>query len=180
MKVLIIENDYNKLDNAIRVLRRHFKSAKIVHVNNYNDAIKKCSTKNDIDKFDLIILDMTFCRARPYKNSDPVLHPQTGSMFLAHLAHREANTPVIIYSKAKDYLKIYKSFLFPSFISICYNHDSFPIFVEGSEVQKLYDEATAIGEKLLAASNFVIGHAHDVTEFETTLLRHWNIMKKAG
>ena len=53
MKVLIIENDSNRLDNTIRVLRRYFKSAKIVHINNYNDAIKTCSTTRDIDEFDL-------------------------------------------------------------------------------------------------------------------------------
>ena len=180
MKVLIIENDSNRLDNTIRVLRRYFKSAQIVHINNYNDAIKACYTKKDIDEFDLIILDMTFCRARPYKNADPILHPQTGSMFLAHLANRKSNTPVIIYSKEKDYLEMYKTFLFPSFMSICENCDSFPLFVEGSEVDKIYQEVTAIGEELLSASNFIIGHAHTNTELEKFLLIYRNLMKKAG
>ena len=86
MKVLIIENDANKLDNAIRIVKKCFKSAKIVHINNYNDAIKVCSTKKQIEEFKLIVLDMAFCRAKPFDGVDPVLHPKTGSMFLAHLA----------------------------------------------------------------------------------------------
>lgn len=180
MKVLIIENDANKLGNAIRIVKNHFKSAKIVHINNYNDAIKTCSTTRDIDEFDLIILDMVFCRAKPHEGVDPILHPQTGSMFLAHLAQKKSCTPTIIYSFEKDYLVKYKQFLFPTFETICYNYDSFPLFVEGSEVGKLYDEITAEGEELLRASNFIIGHAHNYAELEKTLRKYWNIMKKAG
>ena len=180
MKVLIIDSDANRVDNTIRIVKRRFKSVKIVHINNYNDAIKTCSTTRDIDEFDLIILDMAFCRARPYKGVEPILHPQTGSMFLAHLAKRISCTPVIIYSSEKDYLKTYKQFLFPAFETICYNYDSYPLVVEGSEVGKLYDEITAEGEELLRASNFVIGHAHNHAEFETILCNRRIIMKKAG
>ena len=180
MKVLIIENDSIKLDNTIQMVRRTFKSAKIVHINNYNDAIKRCYTKRDINEFDLIILDMAFCRANPHENTDPVLHPQAGSMFLAHLAKRNSNTPVIIYSYEKDYMKIYKNFLFPSFESICYNFDSYPLFLEGSEVDNLYKEITRNGEELLSASNFIIGQAHNLAELETHLRKIWNLMKKAG
>lgn len=175
MKVLIIESNINTLDNAIRTVRRHFKSAKIVHVNNYNDAIK-----TNIDEFDLIIMNMFFCRAKPYENTDPILHTQTGSMFLAHLARKKACTPVIIYSSTKDYMEIYKSFLFPSFELICYNFDSYPLFIEGSEVEKLYNESTANGEKLLQASNFVIDHAHTLAELERSLYKFRHLMKKAG
>ena len=180
MKVLIIENDANKLDNAIRIVKRYFKSAEIVHVNNYNDAMKTCYTKRDIDEFDLIILDMAFCRARPYENTDPILHPQTGSMFLAHLANRKSCTPVIIYSFEKDYLELYKKFLFPSFESICYNYDSYPLFVEGSEVAKLYEEISAIAEELLTASSFIINHAHTHAELEKAIYEFRHLMKKAG
>ena len=180
MKVLIIDNDANRVDNTIRIVKRQFKSAKIVHINNYNDAIKACSTTRDIDEFDLIIMDMVFCRARPNRGIDPVLHPQAGSMFLSHLAKKSCCTPVIIYSQEKDYLKKYKQFLFPTFETLCYNYDSYPLFIEGSEVGKLYDEITAEGEALLNASNFIIGHAHNHTEFENFLRNHWIIMKKAG
>ena len=179
MKVLIIENDANELDNAIRIVKKFFKSAKIVHINNYNDAIKVCSTKKQNEEFKLIVLDMAFCRAKPLEGVDPVLHPKTGSMFLAHLAENKSCTPVIIYSYEKDYLEKYKAFLFTSFETICYNNDSYPLFVEGSEVGRLYDEITSIGEKLLNASNFIIGHAHNQTELEQILRTHWNIMKKA-
>lgn len=180
MKVLIIGNDTNKLDNAIRIVRRYFKSAKIVHINNYNDAVKTCSTKKDIDEFDFIILDMVFCRAKPHECADPVLHHQTGSMFLAHLARKSSCTPVIIYSQEKDFLEMYKNFLFPSFETICYNYDSFPLFVECSEVAKLYTEITAISEELLNASNFIIGHAHNHAELQKTIHKYRKIMKKTG
>lgn len=180
MKVLIIENDANKLDNAIRIVKKVFKSAKIVHFNNYNDALKACSSKRDIDEFNLIILDMVFCRAKPYEGAEPIKHPLTGSMFLAHLAKRNSTTPVIIYSYEKDYMEMYKEFLFPSYETICYNYDSYPIFIEGSIVGKLYDEITAEGEKLLKASKFIVGHAHNRTELEHIVHKHWNIMKKAG
>ena len=180
MKVLIIENDSNKLDNAIRIVKRYFKSAKIVHINNYNDAIQKCYTKRDIDEFDLIIIDIAFCRTNPHENPDPVLHPQAGAMFLAHLAKRKSCTPVIIYSSVKDYMAKYKEYLFPSFETICDNFDSHPLFVEGSDVDKLYQEIIAYGNELLNSSNFVIGHAHNHTDFETTFHKYWNLMKKAG
>lgn len=180
MKVLIIENDSNKLDNAIRIIKRCFKSAQIVHMNNYNDAIKACNTKREIDGFNLIVIDIAFCRANPRENPDPVLHPQAGAMFLAHLAGRKACTPVIIYSYEKDYLEIYKNYLFPTFETICDNYDSHPLFVEGSDVDKLYTEITAYGNELLNASNFVIGHAHNLNELNIHLRQIWNQIRKAG
>lgn len=180
MKVLIIENDANKLDNAIRIVKKRFKSAKIVHVNNYNDAITVCSTKKDIEEFNLIVLDMAFCRAKPLAEVNPILHPQAGSMFLSHLATRNSHTPVIIYSYENDYLEKYKTFLCPSFETICYNYDSYPLFVEGSQVAKLHAEITSVGEELLNASNFIIGHAHNQAELEQILRSYWRIMKKAG
>ena len=180
MKVLIIVNDSVKLDNAIRMVKRYFKSAQVVHVNNYNDAVKTCYTKREINEFNLIIIDMVFCRADPHENPDPVLHPQAGSMFLSHLAKRKTCTPVIIYSTTKDYLKDYKEFLFPSFETICDNFDSHPLFVEGSDVDKLYREITVYGNELLNASNFVIGHAHTLAELEKSIYKLRNLMKKAG
>lgn len=180
MKVLIIENDANKLDNAIRIVKKSFKSAKIVHINNFNDAYKACYKKSDIDEFDLIILDMVFCRAKPYEGTDPVKHRWAGSMFLSHLAKRKSTIPVIIYSTEANYLEKYKEYLFPAFQTFCYNYDSYPLFVEDSTVGKLYNEATAVAQELLEASDFVIGHAHTHTELGNIIRNHWNIMKKAG
>ncbi len=180
MKVLIIENDFDKLDSAIRIVKKHFKSAKIVHINNYNEALKSCYSKKDIDKFDLIIFSMKFCRANPNGNPDPTKHPLAGSMFLSHLAQRKSKTPVIIFSDETNYLDIYKAYLFPAFETFCYNCDSYPLFVEGSMVGKLYDEATTLSQEIFDASNFVIGHAHTQNELDFFILKLRNIMKKAG
>jgi len=180
MKVLIIENDFDKLDSAIRIVKKSFKSVRIVHINNYTEALKACYSKKDIEKFDLIIFSMQFCRANPHGNPDPVKHPLAGAMFLSHLAQRKSTTPVIIFSDEKNYLDIYIAYLFPAFETFCYNYDSYPLFIEGSMVGKLYDEATARGQDILNASNFVIGHAHTQNELDILIRKFWNIMKKAG
>ena len=180
MKVLIIESCSDKLENAIRIVKTVCESANVVHIDNFNDALKVCYKKSDIDEFNLIILDIAFCRVKPYEGTDPIKHRFAGSMFLAHLAGKKSTVPVIIYSSETDYLEIYREYLFPAFETFCYNYDSHPIFVEGSTVGRLYEEATAKAQELFNASNFIISQAYSSDELKFILHNHWHIMEKAG
>ena len=180
MKVLIIGNDSNRLDITISIVKSFFKSAKIVHIDNFNEAYKVCYRKKDINKFNLIILDMEFCRAKPYKGTNPTKHKWTGCMFLSHLAERECNIPVIVYSSEDDYMERYKTYLFPSFEKFCDHYDSHPISIEGSDVGKLYDEVISVATKILENSHFIIGGVRTTQELKNIIHTHWNIMEKAG
>ena len=67
MKVLIIEDNDYKLDDAIRTINAH-EITEYVHVNNYMEAYSLLR-KGVIDEFDFIILDIQFFETRPLLDS---------------------------------------------------------------------------------------------------------------
>lgn len=169
MKVLIIEDNEYKLEDAIQTLQK-FGITDYVHVNNYIQAVDICFRKKKLDEFDFIILDIQFYEYRAVDTFRTLPDQQAGYKFLYQLASKKASKPVFIFSSVTDYLKEYNDFLFPSFeeYSRHFNHGSQPfLFTRISEQKSRYDEMKRENSEILECTNFVVGHAHNKYELQS-------------
>ena len=96
MKVLIIEDNNYKLDDAIRIINAHG-ITEYVHINNYMEAYSLLR-KELVDQFDFIILDIQFYETRPLLDSRAMPHQYAGYKFLLRLASENKSIPVFIFS----------------------------------------------------------------------------------
>ena len=167
VKVLIIEDNKYKLEDAIQVLQKNG-ITDYVHVNNYLDAVNVCFRKQRLSEFDFIILDIQFFEYRPLDRTLPDQY--AGYRFLYKLAAAQSSTPVLVFSSVEDYLKEYKDFLFPSYAeySKSYMRNSF-IFSVASTIHTKYEEDKKRNQQILEYTNFVIGHAHNKHELHNLL-----------
>ena len=161
MKVLIIEDNDSKLEDAIRILDSHGITER-VHVNNYMEAYRLCFRNNILDDIDFIILDIQFYKYRPLIGERQLPDQHAGYKFLMQLAEKEKTVPVFVFSSVDDYQKEYNEFLFPSFSEYraASPSPSFIISRLDSERQK-YDSQMAKNKEILEKTSFVLGQAHN-------------------
>lgn len=176
MKVLIIEDNKYKLEDAIRILQE-FGINDYVHVNSYLEAVDICFRKKRLSEFDFIILDIQFYLYRQFPDSRHLPDEHAGYKFLYQLASSGSTKPVFVFSSVKDYLAEYTEFLFPSFSDyskqFIENSYSF-IFARASRISEKYEENTKKNKQILENSNFVIGHAHNRYELKQLVASYLN------
>ena len=171
MKVLIIEDNNYKLDEAIRIINTHGIS-EYVHVNNYMEAYSLLR-KDDIDQFDFIILDIQFYESRPLLDSRAMPHQCAGYKFLLRLTSNDKSIPVFIFSSIENFEEGYKEFLFPSFSEYSKKYTSSPIYFRESYYTRRYHEEMKENEVVLEKTlEFVRGHAHNQYELEILITKY--------
>lgn len=171
VKVLILEDNNYKLEDAIRTLQENG-ITDYVHVNNYLEAVDICFRKKRLSEFNFIILDIQFYEYRPLIGSRMLPDQHAGYKFLYKLASAKSSIPVLIFSSVSDYFKEYNDFLFPSLSeyskSFTKDSQSF-IYARASTISAKYEEMTKENKHILENSTFVIGHAHNSYELKTLI-----------
>lgn len=172
MKVLIIEDNDYKLDNAIRVIGKH-EITEYVHVNNYMEACNLLR-KGLLDEIDFIILDIQFYETRPLLDSRGAMPDQhAGYKFLLRLASADKTIPVFLFSSIDSFEEGYKEFLFPPFSEYRIKFVSSPIFYRESYYSNRYKEEMKANEEIQKKTlGFVRGHAHNQYELETLIRQY--------
>lgn len=169
MKVLIIEDNDYKLDNAVRILESHGITNR-VHVNNNMEAYRMCFRQNLLDEIDFIILDIQFFEYKPLIGDRQMPDQYAGYKFLLRLASASKSIPVFIFSSVNSFEEGYKEFLFPPFSEYRKKFDSSPIFYRESYCYNKYSEEMRSNEEIQKKTlSFVIGHAHNDYELETLI-----------
>lgn len=169
MKVLIIEDNNYKLDDAIRTLKE-FGIEEYVHVNNFMEAYNLCFRKKLLDEIDFVILDIQFYELRPLIGGRDLPDQHAGYKFLRQLAFQKITIPVFIFSSVQDYASEYRDFLFPSFSEYVNQFKSSDfLFVRASSYSEKYHAEMKKNEELLSNTNFVIGQAHNKYELHTLI-----------
>ena len=169
MKVLIIEDNDYKLDNAVRILK-DFGIENYIHVNNFIEAYRLCFRQNILDEIDFIILDIQFYECRPLIGGRALPDQQAGYKFLRQLAYLSMTIPVFVFSSVEDYMSEYREFLLPTFTKYVKQFKSSDfLFTRMSTYSEKYETEMKVNEELLNRSNFVIGHAHNEYELQTLL-----------
>lgn len=176
MKVLIIEDNDYKLEDAIQTLRE-LGITDYVHINNYYEAINLCFRKQRLSEFDFIILDIQFYEYRPLRGGRDLPDQHAGYKFLYQLASKESKVPVFIFSSVSDYLQEYQDFLFPSLSEYSRhfgsNSQSF-LFARASTLSMQYEKHKRENEQILEKTTFVIGHAHNRYELKPLIETYLN------
>lgn len=158
MKVLIIEDNDYKLEDAIRILGKH-EITEYVHVNNYMEAYS-LFRKGLMDEFDFIILDIQFYETRPLLDSRAMPDQYAGYKFLFKLASESKTIPVFIFSSVASFEDGYKEFLFPPFSEYRRKFSSSIIFYRESYYTNRYQEEMKTNEDIQKKTlGFVQGHA---------------------
>lgn len=171
MKVLIVEDNSYKLDDAIRILNKH-EITEYVHVNNYMEAYNLLR-KGVIDEFDFIILDIQFYETRPLLDSRAMPDQYAGYKFLFKLASDGKTIPVFIFSSVDSFEDGYKEFLFPAFSEYRRKFTSSTIFYRESYYTNRYQEEMQSNEEIQKKTlSFVQGHARYDYELEI-LIKHY-------
>ena len=169
MKVLIIEDNDYKLDDAIRTLKE-FGIEDYVHVNNFMEAYRMCFRQNLLDGTDFIILDIQFYELRPLLGSRALPDQHAGYKFLRQLAYQKMTIPVFVFSSVTDYVAEYRDFLFPSFSKYVDQFKSSDfLFTRASAYSEKYHTEMKANEELLNQTNFVIGQAHNRYELQSLI-----------
>lgn len=176
VKVLIIEDNDYKLEDAVQILQAHG-ITDYVHVNNYYEALNICFRKRRLSEFDFIILDIQFYECRPLRGGRDLPDQHAGYKFLHQLASKGSNIPVFVFSSVDDYLQEYKAFLFPSLSEYSRhfnsNTQSF-LFARASTISMQYEKYKRENEEVLEKTTFVIGHAHNRYELKTLIEAYLN------
>ena len=171
MKVLIIEDNNYKLDDAIRIINDH-EITEYVHINNYMEAYSLLR-KGDISQFDFIILDIQFYETRPLHDSRAMPHQHAGYKFLLRLASMDIAIPVFIFSSVDSFKEGYKEFLFPPFSEYSKKYTSSPVYFRESYYTRRYHEEMKENEEIQAKTlEFVRGHAHNQYELEDLIKQY--------
>ena len=169
MKVLIIEDNDYKLDDAVRVLRE-FGIEEYVHVNNFIEAYRMCFRKNLLDEIDFIILDIQFYECRPLRGSHALPDQHAGYKFLRQLAYQDKSIPVFVFSSVTDYLVEYKEFLLPPFLEYVKQFKSSDfLFSRAATLSEKYDVEMSENKEIFSKTNFVIGQAHNYYELKSLI-----------
>ncbi len=173
MKVLIIEDNNYKLDDAIRIIKDH-EITEYIHINNYMEAYSLLR-KSDISQFDFIILDIQFYETRPLQGSSILPNQYAGYKFLLRLASMDVSIPVFIFSSVDSFYEGYKEFLFPSFSEYSKKFISSPVYFRESYYTRRYHEEMKENEEIQRKTlEFVRGHAHNQYELETLINQYLN------
>lgn len=175
MKVLIIEDNDYKLDNAVQTLKE-FGIEEYIHINNFDEASYMCFRKKLIDELDFIILDIQFYSHRLLAGSRELPDTQAGYKFLKLLACGEKTVPVFVFSSVADYEAEYREFLFPPFSEYqkqfkSYNFN-FSAFSFSPSISEVYTKQLAVNEQIFQQTTFVVGQAHDKYELESLIKNH--------
>lgn len=173
MKVLIIEDNDYKLDDAIRTISTH-EITEYVHINNYMEAYNLLR-KGQLNEFDFIILDIQFYEARPLLDSRAMPDQYAGYKFLLRLASEDKTIPVFIFSSVDSFEEGYKEFLFPPFSEYRKKFISSHIFYRESYYTGRYKEEMKANEEIQKKTlGFVLGHAHNKYELENLIKEYLN------
>ena len=171
MKVLIIEDNNYKLDDAIRILNKHG-ITEYVHVNNYMEAYNLLR-KGLVDEFDFIILDIQFYETRPLLDSRAMPDQYAGYKFSFKLASAGKTIPVFIFSSVDSFEDGYKEFLFPPFSEYRRKFTSSTIFYRESYYTKRYHEEMQVNEDIQKKTlGFVQGHARSNYELANLIKQY--------
>ncbi len=171
MKVLIVEDNDYKLDDAIRILGKHG-IIEYIHVNNYMEAYHLLR-KGLMDEIDFIILDIQFYEIRPLLDSRAMPDQYAGYKFLFKLASDNKTIPVFIFSSVDSFEDGYKEFLFPPFSEYRKKFVSSTIFYRESYYTKRYSEEMQTNEDIKKKTlGFVQGHARNDYELATLIKQY--------
>lgn len=171
MKVLIIEDNDYKLDDAIRTINAH-EITEYVHVNNYMEAYSLLR-KGVIDEFDFIILDIQFFETRPLLDSRAMPDQYAGYKFLLRLVSESKSIPVFVFSSVDSFEEGYKEFLFPPFSEYRKKFVSSHIFYRESYYTGKYQEEMKANEEIKKKTlGFVLGHAHNQYELANLIKQY--------
>lgn len=159
MKALIVEDNKEKLENAVRILKKH-SITEYVHINNQKEVCGLLRNEQEISKFDIILLDLCFYVRNPQKcKVGP--DSKAGATFLVEMADCDRNIPVIIYSSETDWEENLQKMLLGS---------DYPTFTVHSDVSYLSSSIRAAFEKSKKRFDFiqsiVKGHAHNEYELD--------------
>lgn len=174
LKVLLIEDNKYKYEDAMRILKKH-RITDIIHVDNFYQVYKSICDKQII-QYELIILDLCFFPRPPLIGYDINNIPTTesGAKVLYHLLKNSYKIPVIIFSSEEDYMTPLNRFMFPRLEEYCKEFNNSSLYLRANEISKLYDDEMVENKKLLLELNFIIGHAHNELELEFFLCNFLN------
>ena len=171
MKVLIIENNNYKLDDAIQIINTH-EITEYIHMNNYVEAYRLLR-RDIIDKINFIILDIQFYYNRPSNDSIDWLDPNAGYKFLLKLVSEGKSIPVFVFSSIDNFEEEYKKFLFPSFDEYKEKFISSPVYYRESYYTHKYPEEMKENKESYNKSlKFVFGHAHNKDELSILIKQY--------
>ncbi|WP_342575426.1 response regulator [Solibacillus sp. FSL K6-1781] len=100
MKILLVEDDFNKIFKIEDFLKKEFNKINITTSNSYNSGLRKILT----DKFDLILLDMTmptFDKTNGSSGGKPIQY--AGKEILNQMKRKKNNTPVIVITQYSSF-----------------------------------------------------------------------------
>lgn len=170
MKVLIIEDNKSKLEQAVSILQRNCITA-YVHFNNVQEAVKFIRRGN-IEDIDFIILDLFFYLYRPYLGKDGMRSSTAGARILHKMLEIGVRKPVIVFSREEDYMTSLNVFFFPNISEYNEKFGSTSSLSVLSDTHRKYNEYLEYIEKntlLLSKLDFLVGHAHDEEELENLI-----------
>ena len=176
MKVLIIEDNNYKLEDAIQTLQS-FGITDYVHVNNYIEAVHICFRQKRLSEFDFIILDIQFYEYRVLQGSRTLPDQNAGYKFLFKLAENNSTTPVFVFSSVSDFQKEYQNYLLPSLseYSRYFNRNGIDfLYTRASTISTKYDEHIRKNKEIIERTTFVIGHAHNSYELKNLMQTYLN------
>lgn len=176
VKVLIIEDNNYKLEDAIQTLK-NYGITDYVHVNNYIEAVHICFRQKRLSEFDFIILDIQFYECRVLQGDRALPDQNAGYKFLVRLAETKSTTPVFVFSSVTDYLQEYNAYLLPSLSEYSRHFGSGPnslLYARASTLSMRYDEHIKKNKQIIEDTTFVIGHAHNKYELNDLIRTHLN------
>lgn len=167
-KVLLVEDNMYKREDAIRILKKH-DITDVLNLNNFRQVYEKiCNGR--IKNYDLIILDLCFfLEIRLIGDIDNIPSVESGAKVLYHLLKNDYKIPLIIFSSEKDYMVPLKKFMFPKFLEYVKQFDNSTLFLRDSQIYRYYQEEIEENKVLLSKLSFIIGHAHKEHELDSLL-----------
>ena len=161
MKVLILEDNRFKFEDAKDVLKRHG-ITEYVHFDNCEEALDFVYEPDNIKNIDLIILDLNFYMSRGIIGGGHRMPtPNAGGKFIWQMLQNEITTPIIVYSSENDYMDVVNSYLFVGFSEYARAFEKGPLQPSYSQLKHQYEEEMLERRKKLLDLTFILGHAHE-------------------
>ncbi len=165
MRVLIIEDNRFKFQDAIDVLKRH-DITKYVHFDNCEQALDFVYNSENIKNIDFIILDLNFYMSRNLGGAYRMPTPNAGGKFIWQMLQNEITIPTIVFSSEDDYMNVVNSYLFVNFSEYARAFETGPLPMTYSQIKNQYEEERTARRKKLLDLTFIIGHAHEELQLD--------------
>lgn len=176
MKALILEDSFQKLSTASRILHEY--SMEYVHFDNTDAPYQMYLVNGSLADFDLVILDLFFYKRVPLIGETRLPSSTAGFYFLLKMAEYEYSVPVIIYSSEDSYLSGLENFFLPTLEEYSKSFEKAPLPSRCYNVEERYKNEIENKKKFLEfAKNLILGHAHDAFELKR-LVSEFTISKR--